>query len=190
MIKIGWFLTFPSQSLFNLSKILIIVVLILVASSSTMADETSRTHKDPNSNGSAVSGLGQRTDDHASVLANTCSLTGHGDFEYLLATDLEKYRGDADTLLNISVNLQKLGKRQKAEIQRLQEAKSSNLVITPSKSGNRRGTDETQSSSVTTMSVDHDETVVVFSASDNELTVRHRSSMKGKALESFQSIQS
>jgi hypothetical protein len=155
-----------------------------------MADETSRTHKDPNSNGSAVSGLGQRTDDHASVLANTCSLTGHGDFEYLLATDLEKYRGDADTLLNISVNLQKLGKRQKAEIQRLQEAKSSNLVITPSKSGNRRGTDETQSSSVTTMSVDHDETVVVFSASDNELTVRHRSSMKGKALESFQSIQS
>jgi hypothetical protein len=103
----------------------------------------------------------------------------------LLKIDLEKYRGNSDALLQISVNLQKLGTEQKSEIQRLQAEKTSNPIIKPPSTGSRRRTDESHSSQATTMSVDNDETVVVFSASDNELTVRQRRSMKGTAFLSF-----
>jgi len=152
-----------------------------------MAVETLETRLDHNSNGSTVSGLGQRTDGHAPDMADKRSFTGPGISEDLLEIDLEKYRADAGTLFEISVNLQKLGTKLKAEIQRLQEYKSSNPAITPSKSSSRRRTDETQSSRATTMSVDNDETVVVYSASDNELTVRQRRSMKGNVFESVYS---
>lgn len=144
-----------------------------------MAAQTLETHAHHNSNGSAVSGSGQRADGHALAVADLPLINAHGQSEDLLETDLEKYRGDADALLGISVNLQKLGTEQKAEIQRL---KAESMIIAPSKGDSRRQTDETHSSRATTMSVDHDETVVVYSASDNGLTVRQRRSMKGTVL--------
>ncbi|PMD63411.1 uncharacterized protein K444DRAFT_336057 [Hyaloscypha bicolor E] len=140
-----------------------------------MAAQTLETHAHHNSNGSAVSGSSQGADGHAPAVADLPLINGHGQSEDLLETDLEKYRGNADALLGISVNLQKLGTEQKAEIQRL---KAENIIIAPSKGDSRRQTDETHSSRATTMSVDHDQTVVVYSASDNELTVRQRRSMK------------
>jgi hypothetical protein len=155
-----------------------------------MAARTLETHREHNINGSAVSGSGQRIDCHAPAVADLPSNNSYDQSENLLETDLEKYRGNADALFGISVSLQKLGAWQRAEIQRLKSDKTSNLIITPSKSDSRRQTDETHSSRATTMSVDHDETVVVYSASDNELTVRQRRGMKGTVFTSFSSKRS
>jgi hypothetical protein len=146
-----------------------------------MAFQPLETHRDPKSDGYTVSDSGRRTDGHAPVVTDLPSINRHGHSEDLLEINLEEYRVDFDALLGISVNLQKLGREQKAEIQRLQAEKTSNLIITPSKTGSRTRTGESQSSRATTMSVDNDETVVVYSASDNELTVRQRRSMKGIA---------
>jgi hypothetical protein len=150
-----------------------------------MANQPLETHRDHKSNGHAVSDSGQRTDGHAPVTTVLPSINDHGHSKDLLKIDLEKYRGNSDALLQISVNLQKLGTEQKSEIQRLQAEKTSNPIIKPPSTGSRRRTDESHSSQATTMSVDNDETVVVFSASDNELTVRQRRSMKGTAFLSF-----
>jgi hypothetical protein len=144
--------------------------------------ETGRDHKN---NGSDVSDYGQRTDGHAPTVTDLPSINHDGYSEDLLKINLEIHRGNADALLDISVKLQKLGTEQKAEIQKLQAEKTSNLIITPSTSESRRKTDESHSSGATTMSVDNNETVVVYSASDNELTVRQRRSMKGTILNSI-----
>jgi hypothetical protein len=135
--------------------------------------------RDPSTNGSAVSGSGQRTDGHSPAIADPPAAHPQDPPEGLLTTDLKQYRGDADKLYEISVNLQKLGTEQHALIQKLKEDKTSNLIPVPSKGSSRRQTNETDSSRATTMSNDYEETVLVFSPSDNGLTVRQRRSMKG-----------
>jgi hypothetical protein len=143
-----------------------------------MAVEAIKPGRDHKNNGPAVSDFGQRTDGHAPTVTDLPSIDHDGHSEDLLKINLEILRGNADALLDISVKLQKLGREQKAEIQKLQAEKASDLIITPSTSESRRKTDESHSSGATTMSVDNDETVVVYSASDNELMVRQRRSMK------------
>jgi hypothetical protein len=144
-----------------------------------MAVEAFATGRDHKNNGSAVSDYGQRTDGHAPTVTDLPSINHDRHSKDLLNINLEIHRGNADALLDISSRLQRLGTEQKAEIQKLKAEKTSNLVITPSSSESRRKTDESHSSGATTMSADNDETVVVYSASDNELTVRQRRSMKG-----------
>lgn len=150
-----------------------------------MAVEAIKPGRDHKNNGPAVSDFGQRTDGHAPTVTDLPSINHDGHSEDLLKINLEILRGNADALLDISVKLQKLGREQKAEIQKLQAEKASDLIITPSTSESRRKTDESHSSGATTMSVDNDETVVVYSASDNELMVRQRRSMKGTVLRSI-----
>jgi hypothetical protein len=150
-----------------------------------MAVEAIKPGRDHKNNGPAVSDFGQRTDGHAPTVTDLPFIDHDGHSEDLLKINLEILRGNADALLDISVKLQKLGREQKAEIQKLQAEKASDLIITPSTSESRRKTDESHSSGATTMSVDNDETVVVYSASDNELMVRQRRSMKGTVLRSI-----
>jgi hypothetical protein len=140
--------------------------------------------RDQNTNRSAVSDPCQRTDDHSQAIADASAL--HQDIpEGLLATDLVQYLGDADKLYEISVNLQKLGTEQQVLIQKLKAEKISNLIPTPSQNSSRRQTNETDSSRATTMSNDSEETVLVFSPSDNLMTVRQRRSMKGSVFITF-----
>ena len=175
---------FPCSSLFNTVVNLDIVVsflLILFHASRGLRNR-------PRSQEQWVcrSDYGQRTDGHGPTVTDLPSFNHDGYSGDLLKINLEIHRGNADALLDISVlKLQKLGTEQKAEIQKLQAEKTSNLIITPSTSESRRKTDEPHSSGATTMSVDNDETVVVYSASDNELTVRQRRSMKGTVLNSI-----
>jgi hypothetical protein len=142
-----------------------------------MAPQSLETPRDHSTNGSAVSDSRQRIDGH-SAIADMSPVHHHDHAERLLSTDLEQYRGNAEKLYDLSVDLQKLGTAQKAEIQRLQAERTSNLINIPSKRTSRRRTEETDSSRATTMSDNHEETVLVFSPSDNRLTVRQRRSMK------------
>jgi hypothetical protein len=142
-----------------------------------MAPQSLETPRDHSTNGSAVSGTRQRIGGQSSI--SDMSPTHHQDYaDRLLATDLDQYRGKADKLYELAVDLQRLGTAQKAEMRRLQTERTSDLINIPSKRSSRKRTEESDSSRATTMSDNHEETVLVFSPSDNGLTVRQRRSMK------------
>lgn len=136
--------------------------------------ETSRV----NGNGSAVSDPGQRTGGHAPTIPSGTPIN-YDHSEELLATDLEQHRGNAEKLYEISNDLQNLGIELRAKLQKVQTERTSNLIDITSKTSSRRQTNETESSEATTMTGDSEEMVLVFSPSDNGLTVRQRRSMKG-----------
>jgi hypothetical protein len=96
----------------------------------------------------------------------------------LLVVDLKQHRGNADKLLEISVNLQILGVGLQAKIKELETRIATDLSKAPTR-GSRRDTDESEFSQKKRSLGQQEGTAVVFSPSDNGLTVRQMHSMKG-----------
>ncbi len=102
------------------------------------------------------------------------------DLNELLRIDLKQHRGNVEKLFAICKDLQVLGIEQSLEISRLQ-AETANLTKSLSKRSSRRETDDSEFSQK--VAVDTRQGIaVVFSPSDNALTVRQMRGMKGRRL--------
>jgi hypothetical protein len=111
--------------------------------------------------------------------ADLSSLRRQEHLESLLPIDLTQHRGDSDKLLSIAIDLQTLGREQKAEIKKLQAKHTIVETKTVSSGYSRHGTNDSKSSTATSLGGDPEETVLVFSLLDNGLTVRQVKGMKG-----------
>ncbi len=111
--------------------------------------------------------------------ADFSSLRRQEHLESLLPIDLTQHRGDPDKLLSIAIDLQTLGREQKAEINKLQVKHTFVETKTVSSGYSRHGTNDSKSSTATSLGGDPEETVLVFSLLDNGLTVRQVKGMKG-----------
>lgn len=98
--------------------------------------------------------------------------------QHLVSVDLQQYRGDADKLYSISVNLQTLSREQRARLDKLQENRPPSLHNSNSTSTSRRPTDELQKNNPI-INDNEEGTVIVFNPSDNNLEIRQKNSMKG-----------
>jgi hypothetical protein len=97
----------------------------------------------------------------------------------LLVVDLKQYCGYADKLFEISVDLQNLGVRLQAKIKELETGIATDLSKPPIRENGRDTHDSDLSQKK--RSLDQQEgTVIVFSPSDNGLTVRQMCSMKSR----------
>lgn len=99
--------------------------------------------------------------------------------ESLLLIDLEQHRRNPDKLYPISLDLQTLAKEQKSEIAKLEGHNPAIEPSTISPSSSRQRTDESKSSQAKSLVGNGTGNFVVFSLSDNGLTIRQAQGMKG-----------
>jgi len=96
----------------------------------------------------------------------------------LLTLDLKQHEGNADKLYKISVDLQSLSQELQTKIKELEAMKTSELTKAPTR-GSRSQTDNSELSRKQRSLREQEGTAVVFSPSDNGLTVRQKRSMNG-----------
>jgi len=117
----------------------------------------------------------------APPVSNSAANLASVDLNELLRIDLKQHRGNVQNLFAICTDLQVLGIKQSQEISRLQ-AETASLTKSPSKRSSRRDTDDSEFSQKKVAVDTRQGIAVVFSPSDNALTVRQMRGMKGRRL--------